>query len=385
MHKFTMLLPLFIMLTPALAQKTIPLPMSEKDWDFNGNDARITTHLGQTALELSNGPFVSSRAITDFQDGTIEYDLALTDSTRFTSMYFRSKDSANYEHVYLRANPTKGPMANDWIQYAAVVDDVNYWDMSLEYQSNATLTYDGWNHVKLVIRGGQLLAYVNDMDRPALYVPMMDGAPAAGEIAFDGEAYIANIRVSPGQTPGLGEGPIYDLTRNDPRYLRYWEVTDPVSLELDATPLPLPVGNEVPALPGNDAGWSPVAAERFGLINLSRQFGPTPYGEQRVVWLRTTLTAEEAQVRRLDLGFSDGVLLFLNGGLLGMDRTVYQAPGMTEPEGRLSVDNSSWDLPLRAGDNELLIAVTNFFYGWGIVARLDDARDLVYPTSAQAE
>ncbi|MGB3798627.1 MAG: hypothetical protein WA952_02365 [Lewinella sp.] len=378
MNKLLILFTLLIMLTPALAQKTIEVPMTPEDWAFNGNDARITTHLGQTALELSDGPFVISRAVTDFQDGTIEYDLALTDSTRFASIYFRPKDLSNYEHVYFRPNPGKGPMANDLIQYAAVVDEVNLWDMSLEYQSNATFTYDGWNHVKLVIRGGQLLAYVNDMDRPALYVPMMDGERAAGEIAFDGEVYVANIRVQPDHTPGLGDGPVYDVTENDPRYLRQWEVTQPATLAPEAMPLPLPVGNEVPALPDDDAGWDPIAAERFGLVNLSRKFGATPFGEQRVVWLRTTITAKEAQLRRLDLGFSDGVLLFLNGGLLGMDRSVYLSPGMTEPEGRLSIDNSHWELPLRAGENELLIAVTNFFYGWGITARLDNGRGLRY-------
>ena len=34
-------------------------------------------------------------------------------------------------------------------------------------------------------------------------------------------------------------------------------------------------------------------------------------------------------------------------------------------------------LPLKAGDNELAVAVVNNFYGWGIKMRLDDVKDLV--------
>lgn len=46
-------------------------------------------------------------------------------------------------------------------------------------------------------------------------------------------------------------------------------------------------------------------------------------------------------------------------------------PIRKEPDGRCSIENTSFNLPLNAGDNELLIGVANDFYGWGIVARID--------------
>jgi hypothetical protein len=33
-------------------------------------------------------------------------------------------------------------------------------------------------------------------------------------------------------------------------------------------------------------------------------------------------------------------------------------------------------VPLKAGDNELLIGIANDFYGWGLVARLDNLDDI---------
>ncbi len=39
-------------------------------------------------------------------------------------------------------------------------------------------------------------------------------------------------------------------------------------------------------------------------------------------------------------------------------------------------------LPLRQGDNELMVAVGSNFYGWGIVARFDDLDGLTIERTA---
>jgi hypothetical protein len=49
---------------------------------------------------------------------------------------------------------------------------------------------------------------------------------------------------------------------------------------------------------------------------------------------------------------------------------------MKTPRGRVSLDNSSFSLPLKAGPNELLIGVGNDSFGWGIVARFDENNGL---------
>lgn len=360
-------------LAPATAQKKIPMQASA--WELNGNQAQFTTHLGEPTLLLDDGGadatgnnIVMVKGI-NFANGTIEYDAAFAGNIRFTSIHFRRKDAANSEHFYLRGNAVGNPNVNSAIQYAAVLKDVNLWDLSNEYQSNANLQADGWNHIKLVVRDGQLLAYVNDMATPALYVPMMDGDWASGGVGFDGNVYLANLTVTPGATPGLHPGKGIDPVHNDARYLRNWRVTEPVDL---------PAGTEPTALPEAATAWSAVSAERLGMVNLSRKFGATPRGTRRMVWLKTTITANEAVQRHLDFGFSDEVYVYLNGKPLYADKNLYNTPGMKAPRGRCSIENSRIPLPLNMGENELVVGVTNFFFGWGIVARLDDGGGLRY-------
>jgi len=372
----TQLLIIFLLLVaPAFAQKTVPL--TPDTWDFGESDANFTDHLGEAALHLTAGDDEQegSSLVTindlDFTNGTIEYDIAFTERTRFATVYFRFQDSDHTEHVYLRNNGPDNAMVNTSVQYAAVIDGVNLWDLSPEYQSNADLKLQEYNRVKLVVRDRQLLVYVNDMARPTLYIPIMDGDIQSGQVAFEGEVYLANITVDAAGVGELPPGSGFDPVHNDSRYLRDWRVGRPLNFPFGQEPAP-------DQLPDERGDWAPIGAERLGLINLSRRFGATPRGDRRLVWLKTTITAAKEQLRRLELGFSDEVYLYLNGQPLYVDKNLFGTPGMKTPRGRLSLENTTIDLPLQAGDNELLIGVTNYFFGWGLVARLDDVGGLSY-------
>lgn len=351
--------------------------MNPSAWELNGQPAKFLTYLGQASLFIDDGGTANTGSNTvtvkdlEFANGTIEYDIAFTEKTRFTAIHFRRKDDANSEHFYLRGPWRNDPNINTGIQYAAVLKGVNIWDLSEAYQSNADMVAAGWNHVKLVVKDRQLLAYVNDMTTPALYVPLMDGDWTKGAVTFDGSAYLANLTITPNVTPGLAGAEGFDPTINDSRFLRNWQVTAPANLPTGQEPTPA-------MLPKETTTWSTISAERHGLVNLSRRFGATPQGERRMVWLKTTVTASKEQVRKLDFGFSDEVYVYLNGKPLYQDKNLYNTPGMKTPRGRCSLENSRIDLPLAEGDNDLLIGVTNFFFGWGIMARLDDSQGLGY-------
>ena len=66
----------------------------------------------------------------------------------------------------------------------------------------------------------------------------------------------------------------------------------------------------------------------------------------------------------------------INGRVLYVGANLYGHPIMKEPDGRLSLSNSSFEIPFKKGDNELLIGVANNFYGWGIAARFKDLNGL---------
>ena len=42
------------------------------------------------------------------------------------------------------------------------------------------------------------------------------------------------------------------------------------------------------------------------------------------------------------------------------------------PDARCSLENGSFTLPLKAGDNEVAVAIANNFFGWGLMLRLAD-------------
>lgn len=69
-------------------------------------------------------------------------------------------------------------------------------------------------------------------------------------------------------------------------------------------------------------------------------------------------------------------MVFLNGKMAYVDKNLYGEPIMKEPKGRCSVENASFVLHFREGNNELVIGVANSFYGWGVVARLENVEGL---------
>jgi len=380
----SLLFPLFLCtpkmfgIVTCVRAQTITIPLRADAWDLAGAQVEFETLQGQPAMKLNDKGADATGSnlvrVKDFafRNGTIEYDIALQEGARFSSCHFRMQDADNSEHVYLRAAFIGDPNNSSGFQYAAVVDGVNYWDLSFPYQTGVKMNPAGeFNRVKLVVRDQQMLAYVNDMDYPALYIPIMDGTVDAGSIGFDGKAWISNVRVTPDATPGLNAGAGFDPVHNDVRYLRNWQVSQPVDF---------PQGREVVAadLPGKGVAWEDITAEHHGMVNLSRKFGQTPRGSRRMVWLKTILNAQSATDRELRLGISDEVTIYLNGNYLYTGKNPYAAPGMMAPRGRATPENATVQLALQEGDNEVLIGVANYFFGWGIVAQLNDGSGLRY-------
>jgi hypothetical protein len=55
------------------------------------------------------------------------------------------------------------------------------------------------------------------------------------------------------------------------------------------------------------------------------------------------------------------------------DKNLYQPPtARKKPDGRCSLENGSVMLPLTKGRNDVVVAIANNFYGWGLMMRLDD-------------
>jgi hypothetical protein len=235
------------------------------------------------------------------------------------------------------------------------------WDMYPQYQSPVMAKAGEWNHVKLVISGKQMNVFVNNA--LVLQIPKLEGREAEGSIAFEGASRISNLEVKPGETEGLSPAEGVDLTRHEGNYLRHWAVTQPVLLAAGTEP------TSALDMPKNESFTQKIEAERAGLVNLTRAFGGNE--KRRVVWLRSTITTREALKTNLQLGFSDEIWVYLNNQLTYVDKNLFIQNMRKYPDGRTSVQNGSVKLNLKQGVNELMIAVSNDFYGWGLIARLE--------------
>lgn len=350
-------------------KQEIRIPMEPKAWEYQPDQVEFTTHRSVPAAKALNGGLQLFLKDLVFKNGTITFDVELNENS-FVGINFReSEDRKEAEHFYIRAFWPVSPLSRTTLQYATVIDGTSMWDLTDDYQAAAVVHQDQWNHVKLVIHGKQMLVYVNNLEEPALHVPLLEGVHDSGSISLNGNAIFSNLVICPDATEDLAATGGYEPTRYDPHYLKNWSVTKPVDF---------PLGRDIISedLPDSAAQWTAIQAEHRALVNLSRPFGSTEMGKRRLAWVKTSIQSESKQERRLDLGFSDEVWVLINGQLLYVDKNYFGSPGMKEPRGRCTIANTSIRLPLQEGENEIMIGIANDFYGWGLIARLDSTEGI---------
>jgi len=346
-------------------QKPIVVPFEPGHWDTTGSKADFVVYEGKKVLKIRpNSGEVRLQSIS-FTNGTIEFDTQPIDAEKKgfgpIGIYFRQLSAKESEYVYIRTKRDDTKRDNDDIQYAPVVNGVLLFNMMSSYDGPAPVHNNAWNHVKLVVSGLQLRVYVNDMTDPVLEVPRLESNSSQGSIGFDGLAYFRDLVIKPNEVGNLSPMEGIDPVKHDLNYIRQWRVSNASIIGQ---------GRELTAvdLPKDSTKWTPITAERRGVINLSRKFGASD--TSRFVWLKTTINSTKDQVMQMQLGFCDEVYVFANKKLIDADKNQFGLPLSKFPDGCLNIDNSLVNVPLAAGANELLIGVVNNFYSWAIVARL---------------
>jgi hypothetical protein len=312
-----------------------------------------------------------------FRDGTIEFDLAPA-GTAFAGIAFRMESTANYEIIYFR--PDSGRWAE--IQYQPVYEGETTWQLysSSGYQNTLPRPVAGPMHVRILIAGTRADVYVGDGATPVLRIRELKRPRAAGGIGFwvaggrDDEASNGELRhltVTPSSSLKLDA--VSPETHPAEQLMRWRVSPRQPSPDSIATPATLPVAGDA------WRSWKIVDAEASGLINLTRAIGNSA-GPQRVnvfggagwgvAYGHVTINSAGAQTRRLYLSYSDGAGVYVNGV------RVFTGNNAADSRGRgylglVEAETEFVDLALQAGDNDLVLAVTDKAFGWGFRARLD--------------
>lgn len=354
----------------------IQIPITAERWTTVMGNVKFVEHMGKPSIDLEAGDYKKgirsgAASLKDFQfaNGTIEYDVS-AESGMGAGFLFRAANKDTAEMFYLRPRPNceKAP---DCVQYAPQTHGVLLWDAFPEYQGPAPLRQNDWNHVKLVISGKRMNIYINGATEPTLKIGHLAGDTDQGGLMLAGPGFFAGITAKPDDVEDLAAEPEPDSTASDDRYVLHWQLSPFSKLSKDQAPT-------YADLPGASAKWIPLEAEYGGLVNATRIYGlPLPMPERAVVWLKTTIHSNTGQEKHASFGWLREAFVFVNGQLVYADKNLFQPPAARKaPDGRLSLENGSLMLPLKAGDNELAVAVVNNFYGWGIKMRFDDVKDV---------
>jgi hypothetical protein len=181
--------------------------------------AEAVEYQGRKCVRVTNNSgkdgFALLRGTEDFQDGTIEEDIAVKISTPpppfrmpgFFGIAFRARpDASRYELFYLRpGNSSSDDQAtrNHSVQY--VSEPAFDWyklrrDWPWVYEAYAPLKFETWTKVRIDVKGRSAKLYLNGSEDPSLVVSPLLGQDLRGGVALWGyqgeEAYFSSVRIT---------------------------------------------------------------------------------------------------------------------------------------------------------------------------------------------
>ncbi len=366
----------FTQLSAAQSPETLSVPPDSPRWDLQG-EAKLAEYLGRKCLLLNGGAAI----LKDFEmrDAVIDVDVATPAKRGFFGFDFRlPEDGQNYEELYLRQHESGYP---DAMQYTPILHTGRNWQIynGPGFTGNVDIPKAEWFHLRLVVTGAQAKLYVKDMDKPALVMDDLKSGVEKGQVALyvlAGETYYSNFEIR--KTP-------------DVKWERHFPPMPPNAItkwSLSPSYDALARNLEAPLTASEASGikWEDVEAEAPGFVPINR-YRPSPHpmvtfqGDfstrlqpqpgMQVVYARTTIDSDRDQVKKLELGYSDDVSVFLNGKILYRGRS---AQAFRDPRflGIMNPENDAVYLPLKKGSNELVLAVSELGGGWGFICRLAD-------------
>jgi len=331
------------------------------DTPSRAGDVRLEPFLGREALWLRNNT-QAVYALDKLVDGAIEFDLAPMDDGDFAGLVFRRVSARDHENIYFRLRRDGDFMA---VQYAPRINGSSTWQLYPEFAATAAWPRNQWTRVRAEVQSNTLRVFVGDMIKPVITVPRLRRAPIGAEVAVWARvngapekwaAAISNFTMTP-VNPRTEKASAPDLA---PGIVTQWEISEAVH---EAT-------GEQPSLPPPAVMWRTAQVEEGGLVNLNRVY-VAQQGKRITAYARTTVTAPAATRRRLGIGYSDDVTVFLNGEMIYAGRNGWQSryPGFAS-----FVDPrfESVRLTLKPGENEIVLAITDDqLFGWGFAACME--------------
>jgi hypothetical protein len=328
-------------------------------WDWGGAEHSDAELAGRGCVRLSGAGVVARPDGATLLDGVVEVDVAVTAGRSFHGVAWRIAGDSDYESFFVRPHQAGNP---DAVQYTPVWNGLSSWQLyhGEGFWHPARFPIGEWFTIRVefvadrvrVQVAGAVVVEGTRLRRPA-------AAGAVGVLVGGDDLLLGELRWS-------SEQPELPPPRPEPEVegvVRRWEVSEPFA-ESD-------VGAELSI----EHRWTLLDAEPSGLADLARV---ARLGERAdTVFARAVVVSDQVRRVPLELGFSDRAIVHLNGAPL------YRGDDSYRSRDYRFLGSIGWFdtiyLPLEQGPNELVVAVSETFGGWGVQARFPHAEGLRLP------
>ncbi len=361
----------FALYQSAVAQE---YPPDTLHWNLYGG-ATTGVFEGRQGFSITSG--VAELKSVELRDGILDVDAFTNGKRAFFGFDFHI-DGENYEEVYLRAHKSGLP---DAMQYTPVLRTGRNWQLfnGPGFTGAVDIPMNRWFHLRLAVAGAQAKLYVGDTLSPVLVMDDLKSGVQKGGLALytlAGPVYFSNFRFR--STPDIQW--VRHLPPMAPGTITKWSLSP--SYDALARNVEQPPAKQE----ADTMKWQDVEAEPPGILvvqryreaphpnvtfqsDFSTRLKPQP--GTKLVYARTEIEADNDQVRKLYIGYSDEVTLFLNGEPLFRGRS---AQGFRDPGflGIVYPEDDAVYLHLKKGKSELMLALSELGGGWGFTCRWEN-------------
>ncbi|MDN5203737.1 hypothetical protein QQ008_20270 [Fulvivirgaceae bacterium BMA10] len=380
LKNFTILILLCFFHGPLLfgqSEKTIAF--NSESWAIEAAGSMTYTYMGENSLLINRGRAYLKDA--KFLNGIIEFDIFLAERRAFPGVMFRMVDPSNYEEFYIRPHLSGKP---DAFQYTPIYNGSSAWQLYHDqftgdndglaswrpieegngHNSVYHYPYDRWLHVKLVISNQSAEVYFDHSEEPVVHIHELKRDPEAGTIGIKssvGPIHFANFSYTPIENPTLKINS-ETVGESEDNSIAEWLISDEFNeKELDGNDLLDKAFIE-------KRNWKKLKAEKSGVTNLAKVAQGSR--ENNTVFAKIVVKADQSGLKRLNLGYSDRVKVYCNGQALYSGDNGYRTRDYRFL-GTMGYFDTIY-LPLNKGNNEILIAVSETFGGWGVQGKFED-------------
>ena len=343
----------------------------DKGWELSGEGTRIAPNRGVDAIWIDNGRAV--RRDVALADGTFEFDVEMLSHRSFVYFQFRMESDTEFEEIYFRPHKTG---LHDAVQYNPVWREDSFLQLwhGPDASASPRFKFGDWTHVKLEVQGERAALFLDRADKPVLvmnlarparpgYIALRSFDPDRTLPAGETAAKFANVVVRPNVIT-YDFGAPAPAPVHEPGSIRRGQISPAFKGARE------PVTVLPPNLLASRAQWPSYPVERSGVVAIGRFMDrPRPDG---AAIARVVIRSAGQRLQRLYLGYSDYVTVFVNGTPMFAGDAHYSFD-QPRQEGLIGRWQSTIWLPLRDGENEILIAVVDGFGGWALTGRLDPA------------